>query len=380
MTILLTGIDGYMGWPVALRLSKTFPNERIIGVDNLARRKWVEEIGSVSATPIYSMEERLKAAKENGFNNIIFIKGDLVDKHFVEHILAIYKPHTIIHLAAQPSAPYSQINSKAASYTQFNNNQATINLLWAIKELNLNSHFIETTTTGVYGAPEFNIPEGFFEIEYKGKKDKIPFPSMAGSWYHMSKCNDVNNLLLAARQFKFPITDIRTSIVYGTSTKETIIDKRLSTRFDFDFYFGIVVNRFCAMALTGHPITIYGKGEQRKPMISIEDCTQSIVNTVKNIPKPGEIKVYNQVTEAVSITDLALAIKKSAEKLNINVEVKHIPNPRIEKEEHKMVIENEEFMKLLGNQFHTMETCTDQILKDLIEYKDIIKSHEDRFL
>ena len=77
MNILLTGIDGYVGWPTALRLSKEVPDSRIIGVDNFGRRRWVEESGSVSAVPIFSMEERLVAAQEHGFGNISFVEGDL---------------------------------------------------------------------------------------------------------------------------------------------------------------------------------------------------------------------------------------------------------------------------------------------------------------
>lgn len=32
--------------------------------------------------------------------------------------------------------------------------------------------------------PNGPIPEGFFEIEYRGRKDRLPFPRQAGSWYH----------------------------------------------------------------------------------------------------------------------------------------------------------------------------------------------------
>ena len=42
MTILVTGADGYMGWPLMLKLAKELPDERIVGIDNFARRKWVE--------------------------------------------------------------------------------------------------------------------------------------------------------------------------------------------------------------------------------------------------------------------------------------------------------------------------------------------------
>jgi hypothetical protein len=55
------------------------------------------------------------------------------------------------------------------------------------------------------------------------------------------------------------VIDLRTAITYGTRTDETQSDPRLATRFDFDFYFGVVVNRFAAQALAGFPITVYGK-------------------------------------------------------------------------------------------------------------------------
>ena len=51
MTILLTGADGYIGWPTALRIADR-TNDRVVLVDNFARREWVEEVGSVSATPV----------------------------------------------------------------------------------------------------------------------------------------------------------------------------------------------------------------------------------------------------------------------------------------------------------------------------------------
>lgn len=381
MNILLTGIDGYMGWPTALRLSKEFPNERIIGVDNLGRRRWVEESGGISAVPISDMHERIDTARNHGFENITFIKGDLTDRAFVNQLFDVYRFEVVLHVAAQPSAPYSQINGSLANYTQFNNNQSTRNLLWAVKEHDLveSCHFIETTTTGVYGAPEFEIPEGFVVAENKGQKDIVPFPGMAGSWYHMSKSNDVNNLWLANRQWRLSISDLRTSIVYGVETEDTRLDPRLATRFDFDFYFGVVINRFCAMVLTGYPITVYGKGEQRKPQISLEDCVQSIVNAVK-LENSGEFKVYNQTTEVISIVDIATAITEAARSADIDAELKHIPNPRVEKEEHKMTIDTTNFSKLLPNPGDNVAPGVHKMLKALIPYKNIIGQHKDRFM
>ena len=83
MNILITGIDGYTGWPLTLAISKKYKNAQIIGVDNLMRRKWVFNSGSISALPIKSMEKRITKARQFGLRNIKFIKGDLTDLKFL---------------------------------------------------------------------------------------------------------------------------------------------------------------------------------------------------------------------------------------------------------------------------------------------------------
>ena len=40
------------------------------------------------------------------------------------------------------------------------------------------------------------------------------------------------------------VVDMRTAIVFGVSTNETNLHSDLNTRFDFDFNFGVVINRF----------------------------------------------------------------------------------------------------------------------------------------
>jgi len=111
MTILLTGADGYVGWPTALRIA-SHTDDRVLLVDNFARREWVDEVGSVSATPVHPIETRLEAAEEaHGLTNLSFVEGDLTNKDFVDEILEVHEPDTIVHTAAQPSAPYSQITT-----------------------------------------------------------------------------------------------------------------------------------------------------------------------------------------------------------------------------------------------------------------------------
>lgn len=163
----------------------------------------------------------------------------------------MFKPDVVLHLAAQPSAPYSQINLDKAYYTQKNNVLSTLNLLWSLREEGLTkTHFIETTTTGIYGAPNLHIPEGFIEVfDKEGNKDVLSFSNIASSFYHVTKGFDAVNMRLMNMQTGMPCTDVRTSIVYGTDTEETKLDEKLSTRFDIDFYFGTLFNRWVAMII-----------------------------------------------------------------------------------------------------------------------------------
>ena len=300
MKILITGVDGYTGWPLALAISKRFKNSKIIGVDNLQRRRWVSNVNSASAVPIKSIKQRLITAKKFGFKNISFIKGDLTNSKFTENLFKKNKFNVVIHLAAQPSAPYAGANLKNSKYTQINNSISTLNIIWAIKKFGKNIKFINTSTTGVYGQPNFKIPEGFIKAKNYNNSDIIPLSHLGGSWYHITKSNDLNNLYLANKLWNLKVIDLRTSIVYGTETEDTRLHSDLSTRFDFDYNFGVVINRFCAMAAINHDLTVYGKGILKRPFISLVDFVQSIVNLI-NYNQKKSFEVFNQTTELLGI-------------------------------------------------------------------------------
>ncbi len=382
MTVLVTGGDGYIGWPTGLRIARR-TDQRVLLVDNFGRRDWVGEVGSVSAAPIAGMDKRLAAAREvHDLHNLSFLEGDLTDRAVVDELLTVHEPTTVVHTAAQPSAPYSQINGERSNYTQHNNLQSTRNLLWGLEEHDLtDTHFIETTTTGVYGAPEFPIPEGAAVMENQGERDEVPFPAMAGSWYHLTKAHDAANMRLANTQFGIPISDVRTAIVYGSEVQETRSDQRLKTRFDFDYYFGTVAHRFCAQAIAGYPVTVYGKGRQRKPFVSLEDAVEGLARLALGGPEgPDSHTVYNQVTRAISIVELANTIADVGDEYDLDVAVEHFENPRDEDETHKMEIENDRYAALIGGQSVTFEDGVHDIVETLRRYQDTIRAHEDRFL
>jgi len=361
-TVIVTGSDGYCGWPLTLKLLRK--GNKVIGIDNGYRRSWVTDIGSKSAIPILNMVDREGLLKDMYGDRFIFKFLDLKQPQAIKTIIETYNPDTIIHLASQPSAPYSNIDINYCNFTQTNNTQMLRNIMWAIKDHNPNIHLIVTTTTGIYGAPDFDIPEGNLVIN----KDEIPFPSMGGSWYHMSRAHDASNLWLGHRQFKLSISELRTSIVCGTSTDLTMIKPEYKTRFDVDFYFGVVVNRFVSQALKERKLTVYGKGLQKKPMISLTDMVESTYNCFKNGAETNQYKIYNQLEKEISIVDLANTIKKYCEQeFKISVDVLHIPNPRVENEEHQMTIDNKRFLEELcnGEIKCTLTEAIKQMCKDL---------------
>ncbi len=361
MKILITGSDGYVGWPLIITLAKKYNHKKvkIVGIDNLLRRRLVGKVGAHSAVKISSFDERKKFLKKLN-KNVSMQKLDASDYKKINNLVKKYKFDYIINLAAQPSAPYSFLGINETNFTQNNNNQILRNFIWSINNNNLSKKckLVHTTTTGVYGFPKIKIPEGFLK---KGR-EKYPFGFMAGSWYHMSKCNDVNNLFLSNRVFKTQYHDFRTAIVIGLNYDAYDASDKLNynTRFDYDYYFGVVVNRFISMALKKQDLTIYGKGLQKKPFISLNDCVKSLVNFI-NLKNTKKFEVYNQYTHMVSIKEISKLILKS-KLVSKNVKFKNIKNPRIENETHKMRMENKNFTKILKSK---AEPLRDTIFKTI---------------
>jgi UDP-sulfoquinovose synthase len=157
---------------------------------------------------------------------------------------------------------------------------------------------------------------------------------MPGSLYHLSKVHDSHNIHFACRVWGLRSTDLNQGVVYGIETDETARDERLCTRFDYDEWFGTVLNRFCVQAVIGRSLTVYGKGGQTRGFLNVRDTLQCVELAVENPPEPGEYRVFNQFTESFSVAELADLVNRSAGELGIEVEIDHLENPRVELEEH----------------------------------------------
>ena len=187
---------------------------------------------------------------------------------------------------------------------------------------------------GEYGTPNIDIEEGWLDIEHKGRKDRVLFPKKPGSFYHLSKVHDSNNIEFCCRNWGLRCTDLNQGVVYGIDTPETIMDKGLATSFHYDGVFGTVINRFITQALLGKNLTVYGKGNQKRGYLNILDTIECVKISSENYPKKSEFRVFNQFTESFTINEIANLVIKSADKENIKIKANHLKNPRNEMEDH----------------------------------------------
>ncbi len=376
MRVLVAGGDGFCGWPTALYLSAQGHDVSI--ADNLSRRSWDEELGTESLTRISDLETRVGRWEELTGREIGVAVGDLADERFVHETIAGFEPDAFVHFAEQRSAPYSMIDRSHAVFTQVNNVVGTLNLLFAIGELAPDCHLIKLGTMGEYGTPNIDIEEGYITIEYNGRTDTLPYPKQPGSFYHLSKVHDSHNIMFACRTWGLRATDLNQGVVYNVESDETASDPVLTNRYDYDGIFGTALNRFCAQAASGNPITVYGEGGQTRGFIDIRDTVRCIELAANNPAEKGEFRVFNQFTEQWSVLELAQLVEKVAHSLDLEPKLARLENPRVEKEAHYYKAANTRLMDLgLKPQLLNEETV-ERLLLMAMENRDHI--HPETFV
>lgn len=376
MKVLICGMDGYLGWPLALKLA-IGEGAEVVGVDNYSRRSLVHDAGSDSAIPIAPMRDRLLACRDTYGTAPQFYEGDMRDYGFVSRMLEEQQPDGIVHLGEMPSAPFSMSTAGRAYFTQENNVLGTLNLLHAMRDHVPQAHLVKLGTMGEYGTPNIDIPEGFFDVEYNGRRDELPFPRQAGSFYHLSKVHDSLNVMFACRVWGLTSTDIMQGVVYGTRTDEIRGNSDLATRFDFDEMFGTAINRYCAQAVIGHDLTVYGSGHQKRGFLALRDSMQCLTIALRSPPAEGEYRVFNQFDEVYDLTALAETVAEAAQELDLNPRVKSFTNPRVEAESHYYNPVSEKLRNLGFRPTKTLREELTIMFKDLLHHKEVIQKYRD---
>ena len=368
MKICVLGGDGYCGWATALYLAAK--GHEISIVDNFVRRQWDHELGVESLTPIQPLSKRLALWQDRTGIPIELFVGDVTDYDFLASVLDAFEPDAVVHFAEQRSAPYSMIDRKHAVSTQVNNVVGTLNLLFALRELRPDCHLIKLGTMGEYGTPNIDIEEGFITIEHNGRTDTLPYPKQPGSFYHLSKVHDSHNIMFTCKIWGLRATDLNQGVVYGTVTDEVAIDDALINRFDYDEVFGTVLNRFCAQAATGHPLTVYGRGGQTRGFLDIRDTVRCVELACLEPARPGEFRVFNQFTEQFSVLELARMVQTSARRMGLHVDIDHVPDPRVEAEQHYYNAKHSKLIDLGLEPHYLSDSLLDSLLNVAIRYRD----------
>lgn len=368
MRVLVLGGDGYLGWPTAMYFSMR--GHEVAVLDNFIKRQWELELGIKPLKQILPLHERVEIWRSVTGKEIKLYVADLRNFRAVEKVFSVFQPEVVVHYGEQPSAPFSMFGVNYATLTQSNNIIGTLHVLFAMKKFTPNAHLIKLGTMGEYGTPNIDIEEGYLDLEYKGRKDRVLFPKKPGSFYHLTKVHDSHNIYFACNNWGLRATDLNQGVVYGIETDEIKLHPGLNTSFHYDEIFGTVLNRFCVQAAVGMPLTIYGKGGQIRGFLNIVDTLQCVELAAENPPQAGEFRVLNQFTETFTIKQLAEIVKSAGEKLEIQVVLNHIDNPRKEMEEHYYNPVHTKLLELGLRPHFLSEVLVNSMLKEVMKYRD----------
>jgi len=281
MTILITGGAGFIGSHVVKQFVEKYPAYHIFNVDALTYAGNLENLKDVEEKPNYT-----------------FIKGDITDEAFINDLFVIHKFEAVIHLAAE-----SHVDRSIQGPLEFINTNiiGTFNLLEASRELLQNNikkidkfRFLHVSTDEVFG--DLADTNNFFTEETKYD------PS---SPYSASKASSDHLVRAWYRTYEVPILITNCSNNYGPyHFPEKLIPKSIKN------------------ALIGKDIPIYGKGQQIRDWLYVEDhakalyrvLTEGIPGETYNIGANNEKSNIEVINLVCSIMDKKIPLKEGSYK------------------------------------------------------------------
>jgi len=373
MKVLILGIDGYLGWSLAQHLVSL--GHEVGGIDNGLRRMLVMSVEGGSATPILPTGQRLAAFEKEYGAPLWFRHGDMKDYGFVYKVLADFQPDGIVDLAEIPAAPWSMACLSNVVDSFANNVVGTLNLSFAMKEACPEANLIKLGTLGEYGSPDFDIAEGYFEVEYHGREGTVQFPKDGPSFYHLTKIADTQNLIFACKTWGLRGINIAQGPVFGLRIADGPLREPLLTRFDTDAVFGTCINRFMAQAVIGEPLTPYGTTNQQRAWLPLRESMECLTLALENPPEPGVFDVFNQFNQVIGVYTLAEMVQEAGREIGLDPQIKRLENPRGEKPQTWYNPLNDK-LRSLGYQptgIEGLKQVMRETMIDLIPFKDRIK-------
>jgi len=249
MKYLITGGAGFIGSAVIRHLIQNL-NQQVINVDKLTYAGNLESLETVSNSPLYTFEQ-----------------VDVCDKEELQRVFNQYQPDKMMHLAAE-----SHVDRSIDGPAEFiqTNIVGTYNLLDISKQYwnNLPEQrkstfrFHHISTDEVYG--DLHGTDELFTEET---------PYAPSSPYSASKASSDHLVRAWYRTYNFPIVITNCSNNYGPyQFPEKLIPL-------------VILN-----AISGKPLPIYGKGDQIRDWLHVEDHAKALIKVIQE----GEIgETYN---------------------------------------------------------------------------------------
>ena len=243
MKILVTGGAGFIGSNFVYYELDNYPNDEVICLDKLTYAGKLETLEVAMKNPKFK-----------------FVKGDIAVSVFVDELFASEKPDVVVNFAAESHVDRSIENPEIFLQT---NVIGTSVLMDACRKYG-NIRYHQVSTDEVYGDLPLDRPDLFFTETT---------PLHTSSPYSASKASA--DLLVQAyyRTYKLPVTISRCSNNYGPyHFPEKLIPLMI------------------ANALNDKKLSVYGKGENVRDWLYVEDHCSAIDLIIRK-GKIGE--VYN---------------------------------------------------------------------------------------
>ncbi len=243
MTIIVTGGAGFIGSNFVYHMLRSHREDRIVCVDKLTY-----------AGNIATLDEALTNSQ------FVFYKTDITDREGIYGIFEAEKPDIVVNFAAESHVDRSIENPEVFLKTNILGTQV---LMDACRKYGI-QRYHQVSTDEVYGDLPLDRPDLFFTEET---------PIHTSSPYSSSKASADLLVLAYHRTYGLPVTISRCSNNYGPyHFPEKLIPLMITN------------------ALNDKPLPVYGKGENIRDWLYVEDHCKAIDLVIRE-GRVGE--VYN---------------------------------------------------------------------------------------